>query len=366
MKSRHLLLTVLSALFFAALSTITCAAATTYTISVAVTGLTGKLVVGDSKGETLTFTSNTTQTFATAYSSGASYTVKVKTQPTGQTCTLGSNSTGNITSNITITATCTANSANYTISVAVTGLTGTLVVQDNVGPTLTFTTNATQTFSNTYASGSTYSVTVEAQPAGQTCKLSSNASGTITSNITVTATCTTNVVNYTISLAVTGLTGTLVVQDNVGPTLTFTTNSTQTCSNTSASGATYSVTVETQPAGQTCTLSGNASGTINSNITVTATCTTNVVNYTISVAVTGLTGTLVVQDNVGPTLTFTTNTTQTFSNTYASGATYSVTVKTQPAGQTCTLSGNASGTINSNITVTATCTTDLVNYTISV
>src|ERR1700691_985044 len=223
MKSRHLLLTVLSALFFAALSTITCAAATTYTISVAVTGLTGKLVVGDSKGETLTFTSNTTQTFATAYSSGASYTVKVKTQPTGQTCTLGSNSTGDITSNITITATCTANSANYTISVAVTGLSGTLVVQDNVGPTLTFTTNSTQTFSNTYASGATYSVTVQTQPTGQTCTLSGNASGTITSNITVTATCASSA--PTISVSVSGLTsGTVEFEDDQGATLTFTSN----------------------------------------------------------------------------------------------------------------------------------------------
>jgi hypothetical protein len=344
--------------------TATCTTSSGLTISVATTGLTGgSLVVGDNKAATLTFTTNDTQTFSNTYASGASYTVAIKTQPAGQTCTLSSNAKGTITSDITVTATCASNTA-YTISVAVTGLTGTLVVQDNVGPTLTFTTNTTQTFSNTYASGATYSVTVETQPAGQTCTLSSNASGTITSNITVTATCTTTAA-YTISVAVTGLTGTLVVQDNVGPTLTFTTNSTQKFSNTYASGATYSVTVETQPAGQTCTLSSNASGTITSNITVTATCTTTAA-YTISVAVTGLTGTLVVQDNVGPTLTFTTNSTQTFSNTYASGATYSVTVQTQPSGETCTLSSNASGTIISNITVTATCAASSPTISVSV
>jgi hypothetical protein len=447
MKSRNLLLTALSVLFFAALSSITSAAATTYTISVAVSGLSGgSLVVGDNKAATLTFATNDTQTFSNTYASGAAYTVAVKTQPSGQTCTLSSNSHGTITSNITVTATCTTTVVDYQISVAVTGLTGTLVVQDNQGADLTFTTNNTQTFSTEYASGSTYTVSIITQPSGQTCTLSSNASGTITSNITVTATCAASS-GFTISVATTGLTGTLVVQDNVGPTLTFTTNTTQTFSNTYASGATYSVTVETQPTGQTCTLSSNATGTITSNITVTATCTTSsgltisvattgltggslVVGdnkaatltfttndtqtfsntyasgasytvaiktqpagqtctlssnakgtitsditvtatcasntaYTISVAVTGLTGTLVVQDNVGPTLTFTTNTTQTFSNTYASGATYSVTVETQPAGQTCTLSSNASGTITSNITVTATCTTTAA-YTISV
>ena len=116
-----------------AASTVTSAAATTYTISVAVSGLTGTLVVQGSKGDTLTFTTNNTQTFAQSFNSGAPYTVRVKTQPSGQTCTLSSNSTGNITSNITVTATCTNTVVNYTIYVAVTGLTGTLVVQDSKG-----------------------------------------------------------------------------------------------------------------------------------------------------------------------------------------------------------------------------------------
>ena len=40
-----------------------------------------------------------------------------------------------------------ASAANHTISVKVTGLTGTLVMQDNKLDTLTFTTNSTQTFS---------------------------------------------------------------------------------------------------------------------------------------------------------------------------------------------------------------------------
>jgi hypothetical protein len=333
-----------------------------YTISVAVTGLTsGSLVVKDNKSIDLTFTTDDTQTFSNVYSSGSTYTVSVKTQPSGETCTLSSNASGTITSDITVTATCVP---NYKISVAVTGLTGTLVVTDSKNSNLTFTKNTTETFGIAYASGSTYTVTVETQPTGQTCTLGSNSSGTITSNITVTATCVTNA-TYTISVAVTGLTGTLVVQDNTGAALTFTTNNTQTFSNTYTSGSTYSVTVQTQPAGQTCTLGSNASGTITSNFTVTATCVTNA-TYTISVAVTGLTGTLVVQDNTGAALTFTSNNTQTFSNTYTSGATYSVTVQTQPAGQTCTLSSNASGTITSNITVTATCAATTYSLSVSV
>ena len=99
-----------------------------------------------------------------------------------------------------------ATAANHTISVKVTGLTGTLVMQDNKLDTLTFTTNSTQTFAKSYANGVTYTVRVKTQPSGQTCKLSSNATGTITANITVTATCTTNSTNDKISVKVTGLT----------------------------------------------------------------------------------------------------------------------------------------------------------------
>src|SRR5258707_10446396 len=88
------------------------------------------------KSETLTFTANNTQTFATPYTSGLTYAVRVKTQPAGQTCTLSSNASGTITSNVTATATCTTNTVNDTISVAVTGLTGTLVMNDDKGDAL--------------------------------------------------------------------------------------------------------------------------------------------------------------------------------------------------------------------------------------
>ncbi len=342
--------------------TVTCSAtATTDTISVTAAGLVGTLVMQDDKSDNLTFTTNGTQTFATSYTSGSTYTVSVKTQPAGQTCTLSSNATGTITANTTVTATCATN--NFTISVATTGLTGTLVVQDDKSDNLTFTTNNTQPFATTYASGSTYTVSVKTQPTGQTCTLSSNATGTITAATTVTATCVTDTPKDTISVTPVGLIGTLVVQDDKAETLSFTTNTTQTFPTSYNSGSTYAVSVKTQPAGQTCTLGSNATGTITANTTVTATC---VSNFTISVAATGLTGTLVVQDDKSDNLTFTTNTTQAFASTYASGSSYTVSVKTQPAGQTCTLGSNATGSISANTTVTATCTTTVVNDTISV
>src|SRR5947209_1344694 len=148
-------------------STSTTPPPTTYTISVSGTGLSGgALVLQDNKSDQLTFTSDTTQAFSSSYASGSAYSVAVKTQPSGQTCTLGGNASGTITSNTTVTATCTV---NYTISVAVTGLTGTLVMQDDKSDVLTFTSNNTQPFATHYASGSTYAVSVKTQPSGQSC-----------------------------------------------------------------------------------------------------------------------------------------------------------------------------------------------------
>ena len=367
MKSRTLLLKMLGALFVM-VCTIATAAAQNYTLGASVTGLASgvNLKLEDNVGNELMFTTNTTLTFSSTYASGATYSVTIFAQPAGQVCTLGSNASGTISGNTTVAVTCAA-STNFSLGASVTGLAAgvNLKLKDNVGNELQFSSNETLTFSSTYASGASYSVTIFAQPVGQTCTLGSNASGTISGNTTVAVTCASSSGNFNISVAATGLTGTLVMQDDKSDNLTFTTNSTQTFASSYASGSTYTVSVKTQPSGQTCTLSSNATGTITANVTVTATCTTNSTNYTISVKTTGLSGTLVMQDSKSDTLTFTTNSTQKFASTYASGSTYTVTVKTQPSGQTCTLSSNASGTITANITVTATCAATK-NYTISV
>ena len=110
-----------------------------------------------------------------------------------------------------------------------------------------------------------------------------------------------------------------------------------------------------------------SSGTATSNVTVSVSCSsTTSPTYTISVSVTGLTsGSFELQDNDGDTLTFSSNTTQTFATKYASGASYGVTLVSQPAGQTCSAT-NTSGTITANITVAVTCGAVSTGDTISV
>ncbi len=196
----------------------------------------------------------------------------VVTQPTGQTCTLSGNASGTMTANTTVTATCTTNVANYTISVAVTGLTGTLVMQDDKADNLTFTTNTTQAFATQYAGGSTYSVSVKTQPSGQICSLSSNSNGTITANTTVTATCAAGS-GFTIGgtlydLSPGGTTTGVVLQNNNADNLTLTANGVFTFATPVATNGAYDVTVFQQPSSpeQSCTVN-NGSGNATANVT---------------------------------------------------------------------------------------------------
>ena len=66
----------------------------------------------------------------------------------------------------------------YTAGGTVSGLTGTMILQNNGGDDLAITSNGAFTFSTAVADGSGYSVTVKTQPAGQTCFVT-NGSGTV-------------------------------------------------------------------------------------------------------------------------------------------------------------------------------------------
>jgi hypothetical protein len=68
--------------------------------------------------------------------------------------------------------------------------------------------------------------------------------------------------------------------------------------------------------------------------------------------VSGLTGTLVLQNNGGDNLSLTTNGSFTFSKALSSGAAYAATVLTQPNGEICTV-GSGSGTATATVTTVA-------------
>ncbi len=161
--------------------------------------------------------------------------------------------------------------------------------------------------------------------------------------------------DYTIGGTVNGLSGTVVLQNNGGNNLQITSDGTFSFSTAIADGSTYNVTVKTQPDGQTCTVS-NGSGTISGADVTDVTVTCSVDTYTVGGTVSGLSGTVVLQNNGGDDLKTTSDGEFTFSTAIADGSNYSVTVKTQPSGQSCFVT-NGSGTVSgANVTdVTVDC-----------
>jgi len=329
-----------------------------------VTGLNGTgLVLQDNSGDDLPVAADGTFTFATAINSGAAYSVTVLANPTGlsQTCTVG-NGMGIVgAADVTaVTVTCVTN--QYTVGGTVSGLVGSgLELLNNGGDNLIIGANGAFTFASSVLSGNAYMITIKTQPSSpsQTCTVSAGG-GTVTNGnvVTVSVNCTTN--QYTIGGTVSGLSGTgLVLQDNAGDDLTINGNGSFAFATPISSGATYAVTVKTQPTNpsQTCTVSG-ASGTVGgANVTsVSVSCTTN--SYNVGGTVAGLiAGGLVLRNNGGDDLTVNANGTFTFATKLLSGASYAVTVFTQPSGRYCSVT-NGSGTVGaldvSNVVVTCT------------
>ncbi len=165
---------------------------------------------------------------------------------------------------------------------------------------------------------------------------------------------------YSIGGSVSGLIGAgLTLQDNSGDNLPVSANATGFTFKTAiTSGSNYKVSVMTQPSSpaQSCAVT-NASGTATGNVTSVKVSCTN----TIGGAISGLAGTgLVLQDNGGDNLPVSANATGfTFATPVQGGASYKVSVLTQPSSpaQNCVVS-NAGGTANGNVsTVSVACTT---------
>jgi N-acetylneuraminic acid mutarotase len=254
--------------------TVACSAiaANTNTIGGTIGGLTGSgLQLLDNGGDTISIASNaTTFTFPTTVASGAAYAVTVKTQPSGQSCSV-SNGTGTATANVTnVTLKCATTPANtYTVSGTISGLTSApLVLELNGAEDLTFGAGATTfSFATPLKPSSTYQITVKTTPVGQvTCSVA-NGSGTITSA---------NIVNVAVSCApfytfhgtvsnLNGVTLSLLLQNNGG----YSSNRISLLPGQSTfdfnvglfNGTGYDVTVQQQPSGQSCTVA-NGSGTV--------------------------------------------------------------------------------------------------------
>jgi alpha-tubulin suppressor-like RCC1 family protein len=344
------------AVSFALVSCGSSTAPTTFSIGGIVSGLSGTgLVLQDNGGDNLPININGSFTFATALASGSVYRVTVLTQPTNpaQTCTVPLGGSGTATSAV-VTAQVVCATNNFTLGGTVTGLTGSgLVLQDNASNNLPISANGSYSFPTAIPNGNGYNVTTFAQPSGQTCNVSNGFGASITGNITnVSINCFNTTVTFTIGGMVSGLSGAgLVLQNNSGDNLAVSKNGAFTFATPIASGSAYSVTALTQPASptQNCMVTGGG-GTASTNITgVQITCAT--ATYSIGGTISGLTGSgLVLQNNGGNNLPISANTTSfVFNGQVASGASYAVTVLTQPSGPNCSIANGSGKVVNSGI-----------------
>ena len=276
--------------------------------------------------------------------SGAGYTVTVVSQPSQptQTCILaggtGTVGSANVSS---VVVTCTTNT--FAIGGTLAGLASgaTLTLADNSGDALSLTGNGAFAFATPVSSGAPYAVTVQTQPSSptQVCTVT-DASGTVgaaaVSNVAITCLTT----PFTVGGAVVGLaTGaTLVLQNGGGDALSLAQNGAFTFATAVPSGNPYAVTVLTQPSTpvQTCVVSGGT-GTIGSqNVTgVVVNCSTD--TFTVGGTISGLNGSVVLENNAGDDLTLNANGTFAFATPLISESAYAVTVLTQPSvpNQTC-------------------------------
>jgi len=164
---------------------------------------------------------------------------------------------------------------------------------------------------------------------------------------------------FTLGGTLTGLaTGaSVVLQFNGGSNTTVSANGSYSFAAAIPSGTAYTVTVLTQPSGQTCTVA-NGSGTVTANVTnVAVTCASTAGTVTIGGTASGLAAStsVVLQNNGGSNLTVSANGPFTFGTAISSGNAYAVTVLTQPTGQTCAVA-SGSGTASANVTnVAVTC-----------
>jgi hypothetical protein len=158
---------------------------------------------------------------------------------------------------------------------------------------------------------------------------------------------------YSVGGTVSGLNGSLTLANNGGDARTVNANGAFNFATKLAGGVNYNVTITTQPATQTCTVTGATGSVAAANVSAVAiNCVTNLV--TIGGTVSGLVGTgLVLQNNGGDDISVAANGAFTFATPIDAGTNYSLTVLSAPPAQLCTAGasvGGPSGTAMGNVT----------------
>lgn len=327
---------------------VTCASET-FTVGGTLTGLTGTgLVLQNNGADDLTLDADGAFTFSTALPDGSPYRVEVATQPADvfQRCSV-QNGEGNL-AGASVDAVSVSCVNTHSIGGSVSGLDGTLVLQNNGGDDLELTADGSFTFPTRLDKGAPFAVTVLTQPDGQSCTVARGNGLAATDFDGVEITCQHL---YSVGGTVTGLDADgLVLRSIGGEQLPISDNGPFTFPTPQVEGSPFAVGIHSQPTGQVCSITGG-SGTLTENYTgVQVSCADQ--SFTIGGTVTGLeSGTLVLTLNGVHDLDVTSSS-FTFPNGLPDGAVYTVTVKTQPEWWlVCNVQAGGTGTVNgANVT----------------
>ena len=348
--------------------------AATYSVGGTVSGLSGTVVLKDNGGDTLSVSSNGSFTFGTQLAQGASYNVTVASYPTGQTCSVtnGSGTMGTAgVSNVAVS--CTASSSASTASDDFARANGSLGPNwtdmfdgglaissqaavgtnggGNSGDMWTADSFTSDQFSQVTLTGTQLTGTqwigaaVRAQDSGEDAYVGiyfwDNGSPELMLFLRH---------NGGWSLLGSYSTpplpgGTQLELTAVGNTLSFADNGVQVIgiSDGTLTGGAPGI-IANGTAQAAAWSGGDASGS-------------GAATYSVGGTVSGLSGTVVLKDNGGDTLSVSSNGSFTFGTQLAQGASYNVTVASYPTGQTCSVT-NGSGTMGtagvSNVAVSCT------------
>lgn len=318
------------------------ATATTYSLSGTVSGLEGTLKLQTAGAGELSTTDNGAFSFPESFTADSDYQVVIVSQPANQNCVVN-NATGTLTADVSnVNVKCTTKM--YSLGGTISGLSGALVLQNNSGPKLRLTNNGSFTFSDELAVGSDYDVTIASAPDSQQCAVS-NASGVLSADTdNVNVECYSK--SYSLGGTVSGLEGTLTLQNLGVSDLILTDDGSFTFSDEFSAGSDYDVTIDSAPDSQQCVVS-NASGVLSTDTdNVSVECSPR--TYSLGGTVSGLEGNLTLQNLWGSDLILTGDGPFTISDELPIDSYYYVTIASAPDAQQCILS-NRTGRLSADV-----------------
>lgn len=333
----------------------------TFSIGGSIAGLdaTG-LVLQNNGGDSLAVDGGASEfEFATKIAQGGAYNVTVHSQPEGLTCTVGHGAGTGVNADVDdIQVICSAHT--YTVGALVAGLTTSgLVLQNNGADDLVVDANATAVqFPTPIAHDGSYHVTVLTQPVGLVCTVGNGTGSHVAADVDdVQVAC--SAATFPVSGLVSGLSAAgLVLQNNAGDSLAVPANATAfEFATPVALGGSYSVTVQTQPTGLTCTVNDGMGSNVAAAVnTVSVTCST--ATFAIGGSISGLIDSgLVLRNNGADDLSVAANATSfQFSTPVAYGGSYNATVEQQPTSMTCSITNGSGSNVAADVTdVTVVC-----------